>query len=588
MDTKTMTEKTRLLSSRVVLLLGGLVLGALIVGCSGSDGLDGAPGATGEAGPAGIGVVGPAGPAGAAGAEGVAGAIGAAAPLGVGSAGLTGTLLKGKISLGTVTAYGTGTGCAATNPQSGTPPKCNLGAANTVVSTTSAVDGTYTLQFPSSYTGPIILEIVGGTYINEADGTLESGPAAATPMRAILPVAPLSTVISSVAITPFTTMAAARAISQAGTSAVTTLVATQANNAVQVAYGIADIVGTTPVDVTQAIPTGSTGNAQQYGLLTAAFAQQAITVLGVGADPLAFVNAVASDFGSDGVLDGKASGVGITAVGVIGAPAVILTSTMAASGLVTAASTLALTVPGITVTVVDAAVAAATNAAHTTTLATSQLSYTTVNNGINVADTVIGTRLQGISSITGTTATMTTVPSFASGSLTVTVPFATVDGTLTSTVPFIFSLCPTASAQSVTCSTTDARRITVTLSKLTIQPSGANAIVSIPSDSRVTFTGTSAASAAVVSATPLLPGTIFTVLTTVGLTNQLIFNPNSLIAASTNLAGMLTAGNFTYTLVPGIATVFRSSGTAVTCTQADVTATACASVTLLKGPLSLL
>jgi hypothetical protein len=307
------------------------------------------------------------------------------------------------------------------------------------------------------------------------------------------------------------------------------------------------------------------------------------------------VNAIVTDFGSDGSLDGlsgtnpttQTGGVAILPVGT----ATVLTNLVGSSGLVTAAGIFTANVAqNLSGVVITAAVSALANAAHTTSLAGSLLSFTTTNNAITVADSV-NSRIQLISSISGTTATLATVGSIASGTLTVVTPFAVVNGTLVSTVPFAFKLCPSTALGSTTCSTTDLRQITVTLSKLTITPSGTTAILSIPADSRVNFTGNTISGATVAAlATPLLPSTIFT--TSATLPNQLTFNPNALITAATAstsaFANLITAGNFAFTMIPGVNAFFRSSGAAATCLQADTVSNACVSVTLLKGPLALL
>jgi len=226
------------------------------------------------------------------------------------------------------------------------------------------------------------------------------------------------------------------------------------------------------------------------------------------------------------------------------------------------------------------------------TEATSPLSYTTVNNGIVLRDST-GSVPQLVTSVTGTTATLAAVASRNSGSITVVTPFAVINGTLSNTVPFSFTLCLSTGLGSITCSTTDLRSITVTLSKLTLTPAGTNVIVSIPSDSHVNVTGTDEFGGLVPTvATLLLPGAIFTTSATAP--HELTFNPNALITAlraagRTQFDTLTQGGNFlAYTMIPGVTTFFRSSGVALTCAQADVTSNACLSVTLLRGPLTLL
>ena len=298
--------------------------GAAAVGIPGAPGPPGPPGAQGAPGAPGVGTPGPPGPQGPPGQAGAAGATGAAA-FPINAKGIAGEVMKGHISGATVTAMGSGSaGCAAVgNTPTGVPLTCNLGPGNTVVTATTGADGTYSLNFPATYTGPVILQVIGGTFLNEIDGSAELGPAAA-PMRAILGTSPTPGTIANVAITPFTTMAAARVFARAGSGAVTESLVNGVNALVGSMYGIADIIGTMPVEVTAFLPFGVTANAQQYGLLTAAFSQQAAN-FGL-ANPLIFVNGVVDDF-SDGLLDGLRNGIAVSIAG--GA----LPATAAAAGL---------------------------------------------------------------------------------------------------------------------------------------------------------------------------------------------------------------------------------------------------------------
>ncbi len=576
------------------LLLSAAVLSFLLVaGCiEGEQGPAGPAGATGATGATGVGLPGPAGSPGTpgiqgpAGAAGAAGSTGAAAPLAAGTAAISGKLMKGPISGATVTVKGSGAGCTTlASTQSGAPLTCNIAVGNLASTAVSLADGTYTATINSSYTGPIIVEAVGGTYVNEVDGTTETGPGATTPLRAVVATAPTVGTTATVNLTPLTTMAAGRIFSQTGVLAIPATTITSATTLVQSMYGITNI-NAEPIDVNAALPAGSTVQTQQYGLLTAAFSQQAATL--AIANPLDFLNAVVNDF-NDGVLDGKVAA--STAIIPLGATAALL-STAAANDLSTAMTnfTVASAARNLAGVAVDTTVAATVNAADETSIANSKLTFTTVANGITLTDAV-NSRAQLISTVTGTTANAAAVATMTAASVKVVVPFAVVEGSVATTVPFSVTICPTAALNSVTCSTTDKRKMTVTLSKLTLTPSGNSVIASIPTDSTVNYSGATDTNGTAVAAlaTALVPTTIFTTSTT--LPNQLTFDPNALKTqlAATSVAAfdaVVTTGNWTYSVAPGVTTYYRTPGVALTCTAADVTAAACKQTTLIQGPVN--
>ena len=589
-----MRKKTRKGSSTLVHLLAVMALGLFLVACEGEEGPAGPAGAQGDAGETGAtGApgVGVAGETGAAGATGETGATGAQGPLPAGAVGLTGTVMKGALVGATVTFKGTGAGCTAIgNTATGTPPLCNLAATNTVLSATTDSGGGYNVQINTDYTGPIIIEATGGTYLNEADGLTKTGPS--TAMKTAVPVAPTTGQLVA-SVTPFTSMAAARALSQATTFAVTSTLITAANDAVEALYGITDIIGTDPINTSLVLPAGSTAQPQQYGLMTAAFSQAAAT-LGI-VDPLNFVNAVVTDY-TDGVLDGKsgsdannaAAGTAITPTGTT----VPLTATSAATELVTAAITFgasALNVSGVTI---SAAVQTATTAAATTSTASTALSYSVLNNRIILRSgaTPVDTA-QGVESITSGVAIMAPAVAQENATLKVVVPYALVTGTAAANVAPQFTLCAATAANSETCHATDKRSMTITLSQLTLTPSGSILIATIPASSVVTFSGTDSDGTAVTLAASQAPGTIFTVSATTN-AHELTFDPNALLAVLrtagvTSVDLLEEAGHYTYTVTPSALTYLRSNGVQATCTSADVTVGACVSTTTIKGPLNI-
>ena len=460
--------------------------GAAAVGTSGPPGPPGPPGASGAPGAPGVGMPGPQGPQGPAGPAGAAGAAGTAA-FPVNAKGIEGAVLKGPISGATVTAMGSGPGCVTIgNTPTGVPLTCNLGIGNTAVTATTGAGGAYSLNFLATYTGPVILQVVGGTFLNEIDGSAEVGPSAA-PMRAILGMSPTPGTIANVAITPLTTMAAARVFARAGSGEVTESLVNGVNALVGSMYGIADIIGTTPVEVTAFLPFGATANAQQYGLLMAAFSQQAAN-FGL-ANPLIFLNGVVEDF-SDGVLDGLRNG---TAVSISGGT---LPATAASNDLAAAADAFAQNlVRNLSGVQLSAPVRAATQSADETAAAANLLRFTLANNTVIFRDSTgtEGDAPQPVTGVTDATATLGKVATVAAvADLNVIMPFALVQGTVASTAPVSVTLCEADGALSAVCTATTestARRsITVTLSGLTLTPAGLGVNVSMPASGVVTVT----------------------------------------------------------------------------------------------------
>ncbi len=197
---------------------------------------------------------------------------------------ISGQAIKGPISGGTVTAY------AVTSGAKGAV----LGTAIT------DSDGKYSIS-TGSYSGPVFLEITGGSYTDEATGTLVNLPT--TPgsgLQAVVDnVLEGSTV--HVQITPLTTMAAARA--QAVSGGLTAANINAANQQVGDYFGGIDILGVPPINpLVPNSAVGATPVAINYGLILAGFSQEAQT-LGL-TNPLDLISALVRDF-SDGSFDGQ-------------------------------------------------------------------------------------------------------------------------------------------------------------------------------------------------------------------------------------------------------------------------------------------
>jgi len=166
---------------------------------------------------------------------------------------LSGVASKGMIADGTVNVY------AITNDgQKG----------DLLGTTTTDSDGNYTLKIDYDYDGPVLVEVSGGTYVDEAtgqtvdlDGTL----------RAALPSVSDDV---SVAVTPLTEIAV-RVAETSGSMDATKIA--DANDLVSQMLG-EDIISTLPVDCSDATKfADADAGAQNYTLLLAAISQMAET-----------------------------------------------------------------------------------------------------------------------------------------------------------------------------------------------------------------------------------------------------------------------------------------------------------------------
>lgn len=225
---------------------------------------------------------------------------------------ISGTATKGPVNNATVTAY------ALVNGQMGT----QIGTAAT------GANGNFTLS-TGSYTGPVLLQMSGGTYTDEATGTAMN-MAPGDIMTAVIPTVAAGTAISGVQVTPVTSMAQTMAQHLAGGMTDANIAA--ANTAMGNYFSIGDILHTQPMN--PLIPgsgTGASVSAQNYGMALAAISQLAQTQ-GMTTSS-AMVTALMND-ASDGVMDGKAAGVVIQMGGM--AAGVPLPTTAGTSGLSTA------------------------------------------------------------------------------------------------------------------------------------------------------------------------------------------------------------------------------------------------------------
>lgn len=208
----------------------------------------------------------------------------------VASGKITGQAIKGPVSGGTVTAY------AVTSGAKGAV----LGTAIT------DANGNYSISI-GNYSGPVFLEVTGGSYTDEATGIIISLPSpTGLGLQAVIDNVSAGSSVQH-QITPLTTIAAVRAENMSGGLTPSNINA--ANQEIGTYFGGVDIVNTKPMNPMG--PGSSSGAAQEaidYGLILGGLSQQAQT-LGLS-NPMTLLVALANDL-SDGVADGQKDGVPI-------------------------------------------------------------------------------------------------------------------------------------------------------------------------------------------------------------------------------------------------------------------------------------
>jgi hypothetical protein len=199
---------------------------------------------------------------------------------------VSGTAVKGPVTGATVTAYGISGGA--------------MGAKITSASTNA--QGNFSLSM-GTYTGPVMLQMTGGTYTDEASGSTMS-MLSGDVMTAVLPTMTAGATVSGIQMTPLTSMAQTMAQGRAG--GMTDANISAANTAVGSYFMVNDITHTVPMNPLTANSGGAANQDQiNYGMTLAAMSQQAKNQ-GMSSSS-AMVTAMMSD-ASDGIMDGKMSG----------------------------------------------------------------------------------------------------------------------------------------------------------------------------------------------------------------------------------------------------------------------------------------
>jgi hypothetical protein len=241
----------------------------------------------------------------------------AATPGMQGSTGMiSGAAVKGPVSGATVTAYG------ITNGMMGTQ----------LAGTTTDGTGNFAMTL-SDYSGPVMLQMSGGTYVDEATGvTMSMSPG--DEMTAVIPSVASGSTVTGIQMTPLTSMAQAMANNMAGGMTGTNIAA--ANLSVGNFFMVNNILHTQPMNP---LVSGSSGTATQdmknYGMAVAAMSQSAKDMGMTSSSSM--VTAMMND-ASDGVMNGMMGSTPVLMGGMM-AGSSLMTPTAGTSGLATEMAT---------------------------------------------------------------------------------------------------------------------------------------------------------------------------------------------------------------------------------------------------------
>jgi hypothetical protein len=169
---------------------------------------------------------------------------------------ISGTAIKGPVSNATVTAFSINNGTMGRQ----------LGTGQT------NAQGNFSISI-GDYSGPVLLQMVDGDYLDEATGSMMSMQPSDVMTAAILFMTAGST-MSGVQMTPLTSMAQSMAQDMSGGMTQTNI--TTANNAMGQYFDVSDILHTTPMNPTvNNSGTGANQDMKNYGMTIAAICQYA-------------------------------------------------------------------------------------------------------------------------------------------------------------------------------------------------------------------------------------------------------------------------------------------------------------------------
>ncbi len=230
---------------------------------------------------------------------------------------ISGTAVKGPISGGTVTAF------AITNGTMGMQ----------LASGTTDSQGNFNMSI-GDYTGSLMLQMSGGTYVDEATGaTVTMAPGDV--MTAVISSLSTGTTITGIQVTPLTSMAQAMANNMAGGMMDANI--TAANTAIGNYFMVNDILHTQPMNpLVSGSSTTATLDMRNYGMAIAAMTQYAKNIGMTSSSGI--VTSMMID-ASDGVLNGMMGSTQITMGGIGGGMmggGTMMQSTAGTTGLATA------------------------------------------------------------------------------------------------------------------------------------------------------------------------------------------------------------------------------------------------------------
>jgi hypothetical protein len=198
---------------------------------------------------------------------------------------ISGTAVKGPVANATVTAYGISNG--------------TLGAP--VGSATTNSQGNFSVPI-GSYSGPVMLQMMGGTYTDEATGTMMTMRAGDV-MTAVMQTLAAGSTISGIQLTPLTAMAQTMAAHMTG--GMTDANISAANTNVGHYFMVSDILHTMPMNPLVSGSGSGSEDSINYGMTLAAMSEFAKSV-GMSSSS-AMVTAMMND-AADGDLDGRMFG----------------------------------------------------------------------------------------------------------------------------------------------------------------------------------------------------------------------------------------------------------------------------------------
>ena len=214
---------------------------------------------------------------------------------------LSGTATKGPVGSATVKAFAIDNGTKGSQ----------LGSATTDAS------GNFTMTM-GAYSGPVMLQVHGGSYLDEATG-MRMSMLDADELTCVVPELTVTagSTTAGIQVTPLTAMAQAWAEHMTG--GMTAANAMLANSHIGAAYEApgADFVMMRQIDPTVAgSANGASIEAKNYGMILAAMSQSAHD-LGMTTSSSAMVTAMSND-ASDGIMNGRMNGTAINMNGMGG------------------------------------------------------------------------------------------------------------------------------------------------------------------------------------------------------------------------------------------------------------------------------